>query len=272
MQGRVGSFVVGSLLIASCAGSSDQNATERAGPPSCGDTIGRTVEHEVTSLSTRADTVLVHLPPCYDVETASYPTLWLMHGGGTTADMWLNVPIELPATIDALTVSGEVAPVIVAMPNGASGRPEFLAGEFEVVLAEVDEAFRTIDDPGARAIAGVSAGGTTAAYLAAENTSTEFAALGLFMTVWGPTLSERFPTGVGERTRLPEVLVDIGADDGLRTYSDDIRRALDAAGVTAELEVHPGGHDASFVASRLADWLRWLAERVATPAASRVEG
>lgn len=261
-HGELGWLLAGSLAIAACSGSSDQMAAERTGAPTCGDTDGRTVEHDVAELSTRANSVLVHLPPCYDVETSSYPTLWLMHGGGTTADMWVNAPIELPSVIDALTVSGDIEPVIVAMPNGASGRPEFLAGEFEVVLAEVDATFRTIDHPAARAIAGVSAGGTTAAYLTAENTATDFAALGLFMTVWGPTLSERFPTGVGERVVLPEVLVDIGVDDGLRVHSDDIERALEAAGVTAELEMHPGGHDATFVASRLPDWLRWLVARL----------
>ncbi len=201
----------------------------------------------------------MHLPPCYDSEAGSYPTLWLMHGGGGTADMWVNFPLDIGATADALAFAE--APFIVAMPNGASGRPEFLAGEFETVLAEVDRSFRTLDDPTARAIAGVSAGGTTAAYLAAENEATDFVALGLFMTVWGPTLTERFPSGVSERELKPQVLVDIGEDDGLRTYSDDIEASLTAAGVTAEYGVHEGDHDLVFVASRLEVWVSWLVAR-----------
>ncbi|MFK7916884.1 MAG: alpha/beta hydrolase [Ilumatobacter sp.] len=264
MSGRMRLVLLAAAVVAAsaCAGNSEGTAADRVDVLTCGETGGETVEHDVDGLSSRADTVLVHVPPCYDSDPGSYPTLWLMHGGGTTADMWVNQPIWLTQTIDALMVSGEIAPVIVAMPNGASGRPEFLAGEFEIVLADVDAAFRTIDDPRARAIAGVSAGGTTAAYLAAENTATDFAALGLFMTVWGPTLTERFPTGVAGRDLLPDVLVDIGEDDGLRTYSNDIQAALDAAGVTAETEVHPGGHDGQFIARRLPDWLRWLALRV----------
>jgi hypothetical protein len=125
----------------------------------------------------------VHLPPCNDSEPGSYPTLWVMHGDGNNADMCVKLPPEVGSIADSLGLDG--APFIIAVPNGATGRPEFLDGEFEQVLADVDQTFRTIDDPRSRAIAGVSAGGTAAAYLAAENEATDFAALGLFMTAWG---------------------------------------------------------------------------------------
>ena len=253
---RTGGVVVaGAVLVAACAGSD----SERVGAPECGEQTGRTVEHEVDALSSRADSVLVHLPPCYDAESGRYPTLWLIHGGGTTADMWVNQPLDIGSIADSLALDGE--PFVVVMPNGASGRPEFLNGEFEIVLADVDRAFRTIMDPQARAIAGVSAGGTSAAYLAAENEATDFVALGLFMTVWGPTLDERFAAGVGARELQPEVLVDIGDEDGLRTYSDDIEAAIGAAGLTAEFWVHPGDHDVQFVADRLDVWVDWLTAR-----------
>ena len=255
---RAGGVVVaGAMLVAACAAPN----SERAGTPGCGERMGRTVDHEVAALSSRAESVLVHLPPCYDSESGRYPTLWLMHGGGTTADMWVNQPLDIGSIADSLALEGD--PFVVVMPNGATGRPDFLDGEFEIVLADVDRAFRTLDDPRSRAIAGVSAGGTTAAYLAAENESTDFAALGLFMTVWGPTLDERFASGVRDRALQPEVLVDIGEDDGLRTFSDAIEAAIADAGLVAEFGVHPGDHDVQFVADRLEVWVSWLTDRFA---------
>ncbi len=246
--------LVAATFVVGCATSAGQ--AERVETPDCGERVGRTVDHPVDGVGDRASSVLVHLPPCYDSESGSYPTLWLMHGGLSRADMWVEFPLDIGAIADALAFDD--APFIVAMPNGATGRPEFLAGEFETVLAEVDRSFRTTEDPTARAIAGVSAGGTTAAYLTAENEATDFAALGLFMTVWGPTLTERFPAGVGGRELKPQVLVDIGEDDGLRTYSDDIESAMTEAGVTAEYGVHEGDHDLQFIASRLDIWVSWL--------------
>ena len=257
--------LIAALLVTACG-----SDTDRARGLTCDDIVGRTNEHPVPALTTRANRVLVHLPPCYgdaSVIDDRYPVIYLLHGGGSTAEMWLSPGLDATGTIDALTVEGTIDPVIAVMPYGASGRPEFIGAngdvpEFDAVLAEIDRSFRTVPEPGARAIAGVSAGGTSAAYLTAESEATDFAALGLFMSVWGPALDERFPAGVADADLKPAVLVDIGADDGLRTYTDDMAAAFEAAGFDADMQVHPGDHDLAFVADRFPEWFTWLAQQL----------
>jgi len=257
--------VLATVLFTACG--SDADRAGRAGPAACGETAGETIEHAVPALDTAANRALVHLPPCYGDADDRYPVVYLLHGGGSTAEMWLSPGLDATTTIDALTIDGAIEPVIVVMPYGASGRPEFIGAsgdvpEFDAVLAEIDHSFRTIAEPDARAIAGVSAGGTSAAYIAAESPATDFAALGLFMSVWGPSLDERFPVGVGEADLKPAVLVDIGEDDGLRTYTADMAAAFEVAGVEADMQVHPGNHDLAFVSERFPDWFTWLAQQI----------
>jgi hypothetical protein len=81
------------------------------------------------------------------------------------------------------------------------------------------------------------------------------------MTVWGPTLGERFLTDIAARGLAPEMFVDFGDDDGLRTYSDDVEVPISRAGLTAEFGGHPGGRDVEFVADRLDAWVVWLTAR-----------
>jgi len=53
--------------------------------------------------------VLVHLPPCF----GSYPTLWLMHGGGATADMWVDHPLEIGSIADSLALDASSEKIFV---------------------------------------------------------------------------------------------------------------------------------------------------------------
>ena len=99
------------MLLVACAGSS--TTEDRAGAPACGEQVGRTVEHGVDALDTRAGSLLVHLPPCYDSESSSYPTLWLMHGGGATADMWVDHPLEIGSIADSLALDASSEKIFV---------------------------------------------------------------------------------------------------------------------------------------------------------------
>lgn len=87
------------VLLAGC-GSSGSGAERPA--VDCGQTSGVTVDHDIEALDSRADSALVHLPPCYDVGTASYPTVFLLHGAGMIADSWVDHPIRAGEVIDQL--------------------------------------------------------------------------------------------------------------------------------------------------------------------------
>ena len=249
---------VACLVAVACGG----DEPERASTIDCGDGAGRTVEHEVDGLDRPAERVQVHLPPCYDRTDGAYPTVWLLHGAGARSEMWFGPPVDAPPVIDRLVLDGTIEPVVVIAPDGTAGRIGFVEHEFEIVLADVEATFRVLRDPTTRAIAGVSAGGPTAASVAAESQAAEFAALGLFMTVWEDSLRERIPAGLATRELVPAVLVDVGEDDSFNRHNDDIAAALSEAGIEADVQVHPGRHDFAFMADRFPDWIRWLAEQV----------
>lgn len=250
------------LLLTACG--DEDPFTERAGPPTCGETSGTTVEPMVDDVPDAAKRALVHLPPCYDSTTDRYPVMYLLHGGGGRPDSWVGPPANGTEAVDQLTVDGMIEPVIMMMPGGASGRPEFNAGEFDIVLALVDATFRTIDSPSARVVGGVSAGGTSAAYLLAENESTRFAAAGFFMSVWGPAMQERVPDGLRDGDITPSVLIAIGEDDGLRRYTDDMVDAFESVGIEPEVRIDPGAHDFTYFGTHASEWLLWLGQQLSS--------
>lgn len=118
--------------------------------------------------------VWVYLPPGYDEEAGRrYPTLYLLHGVLDDPSVWFEPVYQgmtIQSTMDSLVAAGEVAPMIVVMPNGRNALggsyyqdspvignwSDFIARD---VVAHVDRHYRTIRAPEARAIAGHSMGG-----------------------------------------------------------------------------------------------------------------
>ena len=127
-----------------------------------------------TFQSAAADTLVsyhVYTPPQYDAEPErSFPVLYWLHGSGSaTAHI---APIS--AWFHDAIAAGDIAPMIVVMPNGMAYRMwcDSFDGNFPMesvviddLLPEVDAAFRTISAREGRIVEGFSMGGQGAARL-----------------------------------------------------------------------------------------------------------
>ncbi len=68
-------------------------------------------------LKEKSRRMLVYTPPGYHTGTASYPVLYLLHGGGGDEDAW-NTMGRANIIMDNLLAAGKIKPMIVVMPNG----------------------------------------------------------------------------------------------------------------------------------------------------------
>ncbi|HUP21124.1 MAG TPA: penicillin acylase family protein, partial [Gemmatimonadota bacterium] len=134
----------------------------------------------------------VYLPPGYDEEPdRRYATVYLLHGILDSPSVWVEPAyggMTVPAVMDSLIAVGEIRPAIVVMPNGRNayggsmymnspvggGWGDFIARD---LVAHVDATYRTIADPGSRAITGHSMGGFGAIRLPMEHP-------GVFSVAW----------------------------------------------------------------------------------------
>lgn len=115
----------------------------------------------------------VYLPPGYDSSTATrYPTLYLLHGFGSTERVWVRGyrGFSVEPTMDSLIRAGAVKPMIIVMPNGmnhlggsfytnseSSGNwDDYISGE---LVSYIDHKYRTIARAESRGLAGHSMGG-----------------------------------------------------------------------------------------------------------------
>ena len=111
----------------------------------------------------------VYTPPGYMNGTAKYPVLYLVHGAGDSDDSWTSVG-HANYIIDNLIAAGKAKPMIVVMPFGHTpDRPEgndmlnnndFGNDLLKDLMPTVEASFRTVNTPGARAMAGLSMGGS----------------------------------------------------------------------------------------------------------------
>lgn len=251
---------VASVVVATCA----EDEPDRAGPASCGDAAGRTVEVEL-DISRRGHLgrhALVHLPPCYDDETGDYPAVYLLHGAGMTPDTWMDAPISLGERADRLFTSGDVDPMIVVLPPRATWTSNFPDEVLDPLIVDVDTRFRTVDDAAARGIGGFSASGT-ATLQSAFTGDPRVAAVGLYAIVWSDSVEAEIVSGMASRSDRPVVRLEAGNRDRLQHQFPAITDSLARIDVTPDEELVPGGHDFHYVADRLDDWLAWFADQLA---------
>ncbi len=122
----------------------------------------------------------VYLPPGYDESEQHYPVLWCLAaytnaGPGQVA--WRNHGENLPARLDRMIAAGQLPPVIAVFPDcyTSLGGNQYVdspaMGQYASFLCDelvpaIDQEFRTIADPAARAVFGKSSGGFGALHLA----------------------------------------------------------------------------------------------------------
>jgi enterochelin esterase-like enzyme len=221
-------------------------------PPTCPGGRG-------TDVTTKRDQqrILVHLPPCYDEHPdVRFPVILLIHGASADETQWTDIGMTTEA--DRLVVDGEIAPSILVMPDF---RDTAAAREAQVVVDRVvpwvDAQYRTLRDPGHRAVGGISRGGG-AALVAAAMRPDVFGSV----AAHSPAISGNLDQLRDGLTALGgSIRIDVGADDGLRDSAVRFADSLTAAGIDVELRVDPGGHDRAYWRAHVDEYLRFTASR-----------
>jgi len=130
------------------------------------------VPHGVVTIHTFLSPVLgiprtfrVYIPPGYDESgTETYPVLYLFHGGAGDDRGWTTMG-RANYILDNLIAGGMALPMIIVMPNGQYRGDNVPAGGYErdlleVIVPMVEQSYRVDTNPAARAMAGLSMGGS----------------------------------------------------------------------------------------------------------------
>jgi enterochelin esterase-like enzyme len=128
-----------------------------------------TVRYVAASLNNARREMVVYTPPGYEKGSASYPVLYLIHGGGDTAISWSTVG-RANDILDNLIADKKARPMIVVMPSGwtPSGgqvmtsdatKDPFTREMIEDVIPHIERNYRVLANPDNRAISGLSMGG-----------------------------------------------------------------------------------------------------------------
>ena len=205
----------------------------------------------------------VYTPPGYDpAAKTTYPVLYLLHGYSDDASGWTAVG-RANVILDNLIAQGKAQPMIVVMPLGygtmefvqlawnTRGRTELRDRNFgnfrEALLTEVmprvEGEYRTTEDRNARAIAGLSMGGSES-LLTGLNDLDKFAWVGAFSSGGIPDdFQKDFPALDANANQKPRLLwIACGTEDRLITVNRKLREWLKTKGVKmTEIET-PGMH------------------------------
>jgi enterochelin esterase family protein len=127
------------------------------------------VRYVSTALGNVEREMFVYTPPGYEKGSASYPVLYLIHGGGDTAASWPTVG-RAGNILDNLLAEKKTRPMIIVMPSGwtPSGgqvmtsdatKDPFNDEMLKDIIPTVQARYRTVATPDGRAISGLSMGG-----------------------------------------------------------------------------------------------------------------
>jgi len=243
----------------------------------CEETTGKVQDGNFKSnIVGRLQHYFIYLPPCYDSTQAQYPVVYLLHGIPMDEKHWLDEGVVVAA--DKLFGSGELPPYIMVMPHGdyalytdTSGGDKSFEGVFvnELVPA-IDSRYRTLADPGHRAIGGISRGGVWALEIA-------FTHPDMFSAVGGhsPALavnraaSNYDPLDLARSAPIDKlrIFLDAGDVDWTRAGTMDLSKALNDRYIPHTFTIGHGDHDYPYWASQVEAYLRfygaaWKSEKV----------
>ena len=113
----------------------------------------------------------IYVPEGYETSGLAYPVLYLIHGWSGNNRFWIMyAPAFAPLDrIEELVETGEVAPMIIVMPDMGPVNRNFKSLEdhfIQEIMPFVEENYRTVAVREARAIGGYSLGGADAFHIA----------------------------------------------------------------------------------------------------------
>lgn len=211
----------------------------------------------------------VYVPPGYMKNARRYPVLYLVHGAGDSDDSWTSVG-RANVILDNLIADGKALPMIVVMPDGHTplregvmtlDNPDFGEDLVRDLIPYIDAGYRSDPRPEARAMAGLSMGGSHTL----RNGLTRpdlFRWIGVFSM--GLTAGDAF-NGVdtyaakyddrlrGSARNLKLVYLAMGKEDFLYPTVASTRGLLDRYRIAYLYHESDGGHE-------WANWRRYLAD------------
>jgi enterochelin esterase-like enzyme len=201
----------------------------------------------------------VYTPPDYDpaAKKKTYPVLYLLHGYGDDASGWTAVG-HANVIFDNLIAEGKAKPMIVVMPLGYGTMDILYLGwkkmhdrNFEnfrealltEVIPRVENEYRVTKDRNARAIAGLSMGGSES-LLTGLNNLDKFSWVGAFSAGGIPEdFQKDFPSLDAKANQQLHLLwIACGTEDHLITVNRNLREWLKTKGVKATKIETPGMH------------------------------
>lgn len=245
------------------------NAVHVPGPPSLpwewNDVPHGEIHHHFYRSTVAGDNrdYYVYTPPGYDpAKKKTYPVLYLLHGYSDDASGWTAVG-HANVILDNLIAQGKAKPMIVVMPLGYGTMDmihqgwnawddtdlrdrnfnKFREALLTEVMPRVENEYRITKDRNARAIAGLSMGGSES-LLTGLNHLDKFSWIGAFSSGGIPQdFQTDFPSLDAKANRQLHLLwIACGTEDRLITINRNLREWLKGKGVKeTEIET-PGMH------------------------------
>lgn len=256
-----------SMLIETAASATAVANTPPATPttsPHCNQ-LGKIETGAITSAIAGTLSYRLYLPPCYDQDGRTYPTLIMLGGNIHDESVWDELGLD--ETADTLIQAGDIPPLIIVMPAGGwtasntSGGP----GSYETVILEELRPF-LLDttcasaDAAHWAIGGLSRGGYWALEIAFRFPEL-FASVGghsaaLLDQYAGPGVNPQSTAFSRDLGNL-RIYLDIGDEDYVRVNTIRLHEEMTAAGIDHTWVLQNGRHEAAYWQSHTEDYLRW---------------
>jgi enterochelin esterase-like enzyme len=236
-----------------------------------GQIVTNTIKSKIAALPI---TVHVYLPPCYNGREFSYPTLYLIHGTAYEQGGW--IANGLPRVADIQMSLGTLPPFIIVMPGAdmragsASvyswtnwGEQSYEGFFLNELVPFIEDKYSTWESKEGRAIGGISRGGYWSIEIGFANAD-KFSTVGGHspsigqMLVNMPANFEMIDTAksVG-LLHTQRIWLDAGDADWARFDAKSLAEDLDNEGVRYSLDIGRGGHEDSYWASRLPEYLKF---------------
>lgn len=217
-----------------------------------------TVRYVATALKNARRDMIVYTPPGYEKGTASYPVLYLIHGGGDTAISWSTVG-RANDILDNLIAEKKALPMIVVMPSGwtPSGgqvmtsdatKDPFNDEMIRDIIPFIQANYRTKATPEGRALSGLSMGGIQTLNTGLHNLGT-FRYVAVMSSGW-TTEADRDFFYKSEGAKIPTYNKELklfwwgwGETDIARANGLAVIDAFRKQGVKIETMETPGGHE-----------------------------
>jgi len=256
---------------------------------SCPKPVGQVLTHTLSSAITAAPiTVNVYVPPCYNPNEYTYPTLYLIHGTAFEQGGWLFDGV--PRVADIGMSLGTLPPFIIVMPGADmragdaskyswsnTGNQSYEGFVVKELVPYIDARYSTWASREGRAIGGISRGAYWSIEIGFSNPD-KFSTVGghspsVYTQLVGMPDHFSMLDTAKSRTALHSLRIwlDAGSDDWARIDMNKLTDDLDEAGVTYRSSIGNGAHEDAYWTSRVPEYLSYYAQswpvkaRVARP-------